>query len=628
MIYGYHGRLLDIDLSHERIGEHPLEEEVLRDYIGGRGLAAYILLRELGHRWENVDPLGEENILLFLTGPLTGYYPGVKLAVSGKSPQSNGIVGSVLSSEVAIELKAAGYDGVLVRGKARDPVYVYIEGERVEIRDASHLWGLNGRETFSRLMKEVWNNLKSRNLARQGLTKEPSFVYIGPAGENKVRTAAVMAKLAHAAGYGGYGAVMGSKNLKALVAKGFGPMPKPKHPEWVKLLIKESWNRLNRRTTFKQWGTGSGGYQTAALTSSEPVRNWQEEWHDNRAMGQQYFEAHWVKRFWADYGCPSACMKISYLRSGARKGALTDTPDYELQAYMGPNLGVFEPRSCIYLSSIADDLGLCGIQTGNLLGYVAELYEKGLLSEKDLSGVKPKWGDAEAFARLMLMIAKREGIGNLMAEGGFRFALELQKLKGVDVRKYLVHSKGIAIGAHGVRSGKDYLPEFSYATSTQGGDHTSAPRKPYEAPWGELWMTFPDSAVICAFNAETDLMFQFLEAITGFGITREEWMNAHAKRILSLQRVALLLGGPDIYWRPLEDDDLPPRFYEPLPSGPFKGKAVEKEKIEKERAEYFSFMGWDSLGIPKEETLQSLNIEFVRPFLARVKGRVNNTREN
>lgn len=622
MVYGYHGRLLEVDLSREKVGVRELDEETLRGYVGGRGLAAYLLVRELGEKWESVDPLGEDNVLLFLTGPLTGYYPGVKLAVSGKSPQSNGIVGSVLSSELAIELRAAGYDGLVVRGRARDPVYIYVEGERAEIRGAEHLWGLGGRETFERLMREVWSDLKRRHLAREGLTKEPSFVYIGPAGERMVRTAAVMAKLTHAAGYGGYGAVMGSKRLKAVVAKGFGPMPPARHPEWVKLLVREAWRKLSARTTFRQWGTGSGGFATAAVTSSEPVRNWQEEWHENRAMGQQNFEAHWVKRFWADYGCPSACMKISYLRRGSEEGSITDTPDYEMQAYLGPNLGVFEPRGCVHLSYLADELGLCGIQTGNLLGLVAELYERGVLSREELGGLEPKWGDYRAFARLMEMIAKREGLGDAMAEGSLRFALRVSRDKGVDATRFVVHSKGIAIGAHGVRSGKDYLPPFSYAVSTQGGDHTSAPRKPYTLPWGELWMTFPDSAVICAFNAIDELMFQFLEAVTGFGITRDAWMSVHGKRILALQRIALLLGGPDVHWEPLRDDDLPPRFYEPLPSGPFAGKAADRSEVEKDRAEYFAFMGWDERGVPREETLEELGLSFAVGLVKKIKSRV------
>ncbi|ABL78810.1 aldehyde ferredoxin oxidoreductase family protein [Thermofilum pendens] len=620
-LYGYAGRLLEVDLSRGKHRVVELEEDVAFNFIGGRGLAAYLLWRELGDRWEEVDPLGPENMLLVLTGPLTGYYPGVKLCISGKSPQSNGVVGSVVSSEVAVELRAAGYDGIVVKGASKDPVYLYVEGENVEIRSAEHLWGLGGTETYRRLSRELWGDLKRRLLAREGLTKEPSFIYIGPAGENRVRTAAVMAKLSHAAGYGGYGAVMGSKMLKAIAVKGFGPMPRAKHPDWVKLLIREAWSALNRNVLWKHWGTSSGGYEVASLTSSEPVRNWQEEWHDSRSMGVQNYEAHWVKRYWGDYGCPQTCMKISRLRSGKFSGATTDGPDYELQAYLGPNLGVFEPRANVYLSSLADELGLCGIQTGNVLGFAAELYEKGVLTREDL-GFELKWGDAEAFARLMSMIARREGIGDCLAEGTARAALKLGKLKGVDLSKYAVHVKGVGVGAHGARSGKDFPQAFTYAVGVQGGDHTSPPRLPVDRQWGEFTSAFEDSAVICSFNVHGDLPFQFLRAITGWDITRETWMRVHGRRIITLQRVLLLLGGPDLYWDPRRDDDNPPRFYEPLPSGPFKGRSVSREEVESQKREYFGYLGWDSLGIPTEETLRELGLDYLKPAVERIRKRL------
>ncbi|MEM3982054.1 MAG: aldehyde ferredoxin oxidoreductase C-terminal domain-containing protein [Thermofilum sp.] len=616
-LYGYHGRLLEVDLSRERSREVEIEPEILEQYVGGRGLASYLLWRELGGSWREVDPLGPENLLLFLTGPLTGYYPGVKLAVSGKSPQSNGIVGSVLSSEVAIELKAAGYDGLVVRGRASSPVYVYVEGDRVEIREAAHLWGLGGRETFRKLMEELWGELKRRRLAREGLTKEPSFVYIGPAGENRVRTAAVMAKIAHAAGYGGYGAVMGSKNLKAVAVKGFGPMPRAKRPELVKILLREAWRRLVRRTGFRQWGTGSGGYYFASVTSSEPVRNWQEEWHANRAFGPQNFEAHWVKRYWGDYGCPTTCMKISAIRSGAHRGALTDAPDYEMQAYLGANLGVLEPKACIYLSSLADELGLCGIQTGNVAGFAAELFQRGILTREDI-GFDLRWGDAKAFAKLLEMIARREGIGDVLAEGTYRAALRISKEKGVDALQYAVVSKAIGVGAHGVRSAKDFLPDFSYAVCVQGGDHTSAPTglRGYKS---EVSSAFDDSAVICSFNSIRELAFPLLQAVTGFDIDEERWSREHGRRILTIQRVALLEGGPDLRWRPGLDDDLPPRFYEPLPSGPFRGRAANREEVAAKRREYFLSLGWDEQGIPRDETLEELGLGFLKPAVSRLR---------
>lgn len=621
MAYGYAGRILEVDLSREKTRLVELDDEVLEAFIGGRGLGAYLLMRELHGEWEGLDPLSPRNPLYFLTGPLTGYYPGVKLLVTAKSPQSNGIVGSVLSSEVAIELRAAGLDGLVVRGAAKSPVYIYVENGEAEIRDAEHLWGLGGRETFRRLRDELYRELLSRHLNRDGLPREPAFVYIGPAGENRVRTAAVMAKWVHAAGYGGYGAVMGSKNLKAVAVRGTGPMPRAKWPGWVRMLIQAAWEKLNGNTLTKYWGTGLGAYMVAARTSSEPVRNWREEWHRNRNLAPQAFEAHWVKRYWGDYGCPSTCMKVSFLRNGRYAGSATDAPDYELQAYLGPNLGVFEPRAVIHLSYLADELGLCGIQTGNVMGFAAELYERGVLTREDLGGLELKWGDADAFARLMEMIARREGIGDLLAEGVYRAARRISEWKGVDVSDCAVHVKGIGVGAHGVRSGKDF-PAYSYPVGVQGGDHTSAPRLPVTKMWGEHWATFVDSAVICAFNADDKLPFEFLKAITGWDVDMERWAREHAKRILAVQRLALLLSGPDAYWDPRRDDDLPRRFYEPLPSGPFKGKAPKREEVEEKRLEYYREVGWDRLGVPSDETLEELGLGWLRGAAERVRRRL------
>jgi aldehyde:ferredoxin oxidoreductase len=219
------------------------------------------------------------------------------------------------------------------------------------------------------------------------------------------------------------------------------------------------------------------------------------------------------------------------------------------------------------------------------MGFAAELYQRGILTKEDL-GFELRWGDAEAFARLAEMIARREGLGDVLAEGVYRAALRISREKGVDALKYAVHSKGVGIGAHGVRSGKDFLPDFSYAASTQGGDHTSAPDAT-TGFGGELWSAFADSAVICFFNMIDDLAFDMLYAVTGFDIDKERWTREHGRRILTIQRVALLEGGPDVRWRPGVDDDLPPRFYEPLPSGPFKGRAPSREEVARKRAEYF-----------------------------------------
>jgi len=176
MPYGFVGKLLEVDLSSEKIREIGLREELLRKFIGGRGLGSWLLWKRLGERWENLDPLSPENQLMFLTGPMTGYYPGTRICVTGKSPLSNGVIGSTVGTELGLELKTSGYDGLIVTGKASSPVYIFVNDDKVEIRDASKHWGKGGRETLRDLIRETWGELKSRN-SLKGIPKEPSILY-------------------------------------------------------------------------------------------------------------------------------------------------------------------------------------------------------------------------------------------------------------------------------------------------------------------------------------------------------------------------------------------------------------------------------------------------------------------
>jgi aldehyde:ferredoxin oxidoreductase len=438
-----------------------------------------------------------------------------------------------------------------------------------------------------------------------------------------VRTAVVAAKWTHAAGYGGYGAVMGSKKLKAVVAKGTGPLPEVADLEEVKRLIQAVCEDVYESELWRRWGTGAAGYEVGAKTSSEPVRNWQEEWHDEKSYGVDQFENKvWIKQYWGDFGCPTTCLKIAMVKTGQHKGAISDNPDYELQAYLGPNLGVFTPEENVFLTSLIDDLGLCGIQTGNVLGFVAELFQRGILTKKDLDGLELKWGDTEAFAALAKKIAFRKGIGDLLAEGTYRAALKIGKMKNKDLLPYAVQSKGIGIGAHGIRSGKDYPEIISYACSVQCGDHTSTAGLPLDSGGSELMEIFNDSGVYCNFNIfgmPRNIRFDFYKAVTGLELTREEWCNTKALKILQLQRALLLLGGPDLKWNPKLHDDNPLRFYEPLPSGPYKGKTVDKAKFEEEKRRYYEAVGWDENGIPQSETLVKLGLRDVDRALEKLR---------
>ncbi len=618
---GYAGKFLDVDLTKRKMKDTTFDDETLEMFFGGRGLAAKILWDRIGKKWSKVDPLGPDNLLIALTGPMTGIYPGGRICVSGKSPMSNGTVGSTASTEFAHELRCAGYDGVIVSGKADEPVYIQVTNNGGEIKPARHLWGKDGEQTLIALNREVDAGL-AKSKPNIGLWREPGMIYIGPAGENLVRNAAVMTKLCHACGYGGYGSVMGSKNLKAIVAKGRGRMPAPDAPEASKLLWKRTHEHLIARKQFRRWGTGYGGFSFGNNTSSEPIRNWQEEWHDEKSIGGPMFETrYWVKKKWTDFNCTTNCMKVSCIKSGPWKGDITDMPDYELEAHCGTNFGIFNPEEIIHLSTLCDLLGHSGINGMSAMSYAAELYQRGILTEEDI-GFKLEWGDAKAFDRLMRMVAKREGIGDVIAEGTYRAAIKIAEMKGMkpeELLKYAVVVKGIEVGAHGTRSDADFAHDIGYAASVQGGDHSSLVYDGYTDMSGSI---FADCGVFCSFaynGVPQELVFDFAKAITGFPINIESWRRVTGPRIITLQKVLLLLGGPDVTWEPIKDDDNPPRFYEPLPGGPFKGKTTDKDKVDKKMQVYFETLGWDERGIPKKETLAKMGLGDCEPSMTKLR---------
>ncbi|HEC40374.1 MAG TPA: aldehyde ferredoxin oxidoreductase, partial [bacterium] len=427
-------------------------------------------------------------------------------------------------------------------------------------------------------------------------------------------------KYTHAAGYGGYGGVMGSKNLKAVVVKGFGPLPDVIDQNKMLELSQKFSEDCFAIEFFRRWGTGSGGYTFGAESSSEPVRNWQEEWHNEESYKGEEFDKLWVKKYWGDFGCPVTCLKLAVLRDGKYDGAICDNPDYELEAFLGPNLGIFSPEQNIYLSYIIEELGFCGIQGGAILGFTGELFQRGIISKEDLGGIDLEWGNVDAFAELARKIAFREGIGDVLAEGIYRAALKLEEMKETEVLKYAIHLKGMAIGAHGLKSGKDMVTRspIGYSVSVQAGDHTSSAALPIDGRGSELRSIMSDSGVYCNFTTFTLTFAQiasFYQAVTGWEISKEEWFSEKALRILQLQRTVALLGGPDAEWRSKQDDTLPSRFWEPLPSGPFKGELIDKNVFEKLKSEYYVAVGWNEEGVPTPEILQKLDLKDVESKL-------------
>ena len=292
-----------------------------------------------------------------------------------------------------------------------------------------------------------------------------------------------------------------------------------------------------------------------------------------------------------------------------------------MEAYLGPNFGIFNPEATVYLSSTIEDLGYSGINGANTLAFAAELYQRDILTKEDLNGVEPKWGDANAFAELAKRVVARENVYyDALAEGTYRAALKISKLKGVDVTPYAVHVKGVEIGVHGIRRGRDYTYDICYACSVQGGDHTSTVKDAYN----DMEAVFDDSAVYCNVigwgeGGTKGLQWKFLHAITDWDMTEREWKRESGPRVVHIPRAAKLIGGPDISWRLSEDDDNPPRFYKPLPSGPYKGFATRREDMDQKKAQYYKAIGWDKKGIPKPSVLKKLGLNDVDKALDKVR---------
>jgi aldehyde:ferredoxin oxidoreductase len=577
---GYKGQLLDVDLTAGTSQAVPLDPKMARDYVGGRALGVKLLWDAYGANWANVDPLGPEAILLLMAGPLNCFVSGKTMAVF-KSPLSGGAMGSAVSEDAAATMRFAGYDGIMLRGKANSPVYIYINDDTVEIRDAGDLWGKDVRETFDILREE---------------DRLADVLYIGPGGENQVKFASVMSNWYRAAGRGGSGAVMGSKNVKAVVVNGTGPAPELADPENVYAAM----DYLRVETPFlsanmHEYGTTGGIFRTGNVASAEPVRNWQEEWHEQTQIQAEFFAAEqWVRRYWADYGCTVACSKAGRIKSGPYSGTPIELPDYEGGAYCGPNFGVYDINEISYLADRFDKWGIDVISGGNVVAWAAELYQRGILSQSDLGGVALEWGNADAFDKVIEMVAKREGIGDTLAEG----VLAASKIIGQDSDQYAVHVRGIELGAHGVRSGLDYTKGLvSYALSTQGGDHTSI-----AFPGTEMWL-LEDTLVVCGFSNGPMDKVGFLNAVTGFGITEEELNTVMIPRWVALQRLGVYLSG----WSHADAHN-PPRFYEPLPTGPQEGLAVDPEAEAQAVQEAYVAFGYDENGIPTTETLNRLGL--------------------
>ncbi len=594
----YAGSILRVNLSSGEIKKEALEPEVLRKFIGGRGLATYYLSQLMDPA---ADPLGSENVLIFATGPLTGTSApaGGRYMVVCKSPLTGLVACSNSGGNFGAELKAAGYDLVIFEGVAKEPVYLALDGEKAELRPASHLWGLETDEVTDRLREEVGH-------------KEAKVACIGPAGENLVRFACVINDKHRAAGRSGVGAVMGAKKLKAVVVRGKG---RPQGSDVFKEFIRQKLEIIRKNQVT---GEGLPKLGTKILDNIinenglYPTRNFQTGVFEGteEICGEALVEKGYLKKNRGCFACPIKCARVTELPT-RNKG---EGPEYESGWAYGACCGVKDLIAITEANYLCNRLGLDTISCGVTIACAMELFEKGLIPKEDLAGGPAlEFGSSEAIIYYTYATAYRKGLGDKLAEGSARLA------KAYGRPELAMVVKGQELPAYDPRGAQGQ--GLAYATSNRGGCHVRAyliapeilgsPEKldPHSTEGKAAWVkTFQDltavidSLGICLFTSfalSPEDYRDLLVSATGFDYSLEEMMLC-GERIWNLERLFNLKAGLDP-----QEDTLPKRLLEEaMPEGPNKGQVVRLHEM---LPEYYRVRGWVE-GRPSEEKLKELGL--------------------
>lgn len=600
-MFGWTGNLLRVNLTDGTIKKEALCPKDAEMYLGARGLATKIMMDEVDPK---VDPLSEENKLIFMTGPLTGTFAssGGRYEVVAKAPLTGTIGASNSGGHFGPELKYAGYDGIIFEGRAEKPVYLWIEDDNVELRDALHLWGKNVFETTDTVLAET--------------AEDARVACIGPGGEKMVLFAGVLNDRNRAAGRSGLGAVMGSKNLKAVAVKGSKSI-KVADPEGFMEACTDA------RTKLKEHPVTGGGlptYGTQILinilnqSGALPTRNWRDGgiFEEAEGISGETLAEKYLVRNKGCFGCNIGCGRITRIPEGKFK-SFGEGPEYEAGWALGACCGVGDLEAVSKANFICNELGIDPITTGATIACAMEMYEKGILTEDEVGRAIP-FGDAEALVELTRMIGLREGFGDVLAEGSYRMA---SKYGCPELSMSVKKQEMPAYDARGVQG-----MGLEYATSNRGGCHVRGyltspeilgiPEKldplvtEGKAGWLKIFQDLTavvDSAGICLFTTFAiglPEISSMLRTATGINATDEEILKA-GERIWNLERMFNIKAGFTA-----ADDTLPPRLLkEPLQSGPAKGKVVDLEKM---LPEYYEVRGWGADGVPTAEKLQDLSI--------------------
>ncbi len=594
-----------VDLSKQKAGAQKYDAELARNFLGGRGFAVKLLWDELRF---GVDALSPENKLLLVAGPLSGFLlpSSGKLVVAAKSPLTGGYGDGNVGTALTVQLRRAGYDGVILEGKAKKPVYIWINDGKTEIFDAGDLWGLGSFKTE----KEV----------EGAHGKTIGVLSIGPAGENMVKFANIVSQQGRAGGRAGMGAVMGSKNLKAVAIKGTKEIPTA-DPNELKRLGTDALREILKKPNYDFWkrqGT-MATIEWSQESSVLPTNNFREGVFDEaESIGGFMMEKMKV----SNRGCPNCNMTCGNVIKDSANGP--SELDYENVAMLGSNIGLGKLKEVASLNRLADDWGIDTISLGNAIGFAMEA------SERKLLDYEIDWGDFDKAKALAEDIVYRRGIGSTLAEGT-RFASE--KFGG-DASEWAMHVKGLEITGYDCHVAPGMA--LSYGTCSIGAHHKDAWIISWEVSFGrESYAEAKVDKIIelqrirggifeclttcrlpwIELGFELDWYPKFLRAATGENLTVHD-LFVIADRVLNLAR-AFWIREYQKRWSPAMDS-LPPRWFkEPLTRGPFKGKALESEKYYSMLQLYYSKRGWDTRGIPKQTTLEKLDLLDVAQELLR-----------
>ena len=610
-MHGWHGRLLRVNLDEGTIQEEGFSEEDARKYIGGRGLAIKYLMEGMDPK---ADPLSPENLLIMATGPLTATPAptGNRYMIVTKSPLTGVLSNSNSGGDFPTFMKRSGFDLLIFEGRAEKPVYLYLDDGQAELRDASHIWGMDTHETDDAIRAETAEDVR--------------VTCIGPAGENLALIAAVINDKHRAAARSGVGAVMGSKNLKAVAARG-DQNPPLYDEKAMRAVVRQSTKELaqdiRKGSTMRIYGT-SYVPDVTHEAGVFPTYNFQYgQFRGTHKINGPTLKEHFLIRHKGCYACPLACARLTEVRAeewGEKYAGAGEGPEYETIGSLGGACGVDNMAAITKANYVCNELGLDTISVGVTIATAMEMYTKGILKEEDIGRPLP-FGDADGMIEMIRLAARREGFGEQIAEGSWRLA------QRYDHPEMSVTSKKLEFPSYDARGLKGM--GLLYATSNIGASHMAG-----DTAYTELFgvgkkidgltydgkgalvkyfqdlFTIIDAVGLCVFVAirytlDTEAGFiptrltEMVNQATGSSYTPESLLLA-AERVYTLERLFLTKAGIT-----RADDTIAPRMTESMPTGPIQGETFDLERV---LDTYYVERGWDENGVPTEQRLEALGI--------------------